>query len=568
MAESPFDRAMARVSALRRERGTWEPHYRELAKHMLPRRARWGGRSDLNRGDRLNDAIINNKPLLAARILASGLMAGITSPSRIWFRLTTADPDLADYGPVRKYLHLSEERLRWAFARSTYYSALADGIYPDISVFGTACGLMEEDAKVGLRVFTCPVGEYALAANARGEIDTIGRDRVPMTVRQLVHRFGTKTISTAAKNAWDRGNYETHIEVAHIIEPNDELDPGKAGPDGMAWSSKWMELGSDNRTFLGRGGYEEFPGLTPRWYTRDGDAYGRSPGMDALGDCKELQFLQRRLANLIDKSADPPMKASQALQMGRPTLLPGDTTYLPNGQGQVFEPSMVVNPSSIANLREHIAACEDRINAAFYADLWMYLLNDDRRQRGTATEVTEAKQETMLQLGPVLENLNGGLFDPSISRAFALLDRRGWLPPPPKELAGQELKTEFISVMHQIQKMTGLVGVRTLVQEIGVLASLGRSDALDKLNVDQIADEIASMVGTKPEMLLSSDEVAQVRQARATRQAAADNGAAMLAAAKGAKDASQIDPVGLQAVAGTVAPVAAAQGFPQPGASA
>jgi hypothetical protein len=132
------------------------------------------------------------------------------------------------------------------------------------------------------------------------------------------------------------------------------------------------------------------------------------------------------------------------------------------------------------------------------------------------------------------------------------------------------VKPDFISIMHQMQKMTSLTGVRTLVQETGNLAQLGRQDALDKLNIDVIVDEIASITGVKPEMVLSQDEVQAIRKARADQQKAMQQGQAMAEAAKGAKNLSAVDPTKLQDVAQSLAPVAAAQGgYPQlPGASA
>jgi hypothetical protein len=294
--------------------------------------------------------------------------------------------------------------------------------------------------------------------------------------------------------------------------------------------------------------------------------------MEALGDCKALQHLERRLAMMLDKLVNPPMKASEALRAGRASLLPGDNTYLPNGQGHVFEPSidMAALPPGIREAVQHITRHEDRIDAALMADLWLRILNDDRKQRATATEVEQGQQETMLQLGPVLENLNVALLEPSIARTDAILERRGWMPPVPQELSGQEIKVEFISIMHQAQKMTGLTAVRTVVQEIGLLAQLGRTDALDKLNVDVIADEIANMAGVKPEMLLTNDEVKAIRAQRQQRAQMQDAAAGAQAAASTAKDVSAVDPQRISDVAQALSPAAgAAGGFPLfPGAQA
>src|SRR5690606_12998366 len=104
MNDSPRQRVLRRWERLKQERSSWIAHWRELSDQIQPRRSRFL-QSDRNKGDRRNDKIINATPRRAARVLASGMMAGVTSPARPWFRLTTPDPGLAEFGPVREWLH-------------------------------------------------------------------------------------------------------------------------------------------------------------------------------------------------------------------------------------------------------------------------------------------------------------------------------------------------------------------------------------------------------------------------------------------------------------------------------
>src|SRR5258708_4235151 len=79
---------------MRTARTTFDPHWRELAENLLPRRSRWFV-SDVNKGDRRNQNIFDSTARFSVRTLQSGLQAGLTSPARPWFRLTTPDPSLA-----------------------------------------------------------------------------------------------------------------------------------------------------------------------------------------------------------------------------------------------------------------------------------------------------------------------------------------------------------------------------------------------------------------------------------------------------------------------------------------
>jgi hypothetical protein len=535
--ESPRVRLLKRHGSMREVFNTWKPALEDLAEHILPFRARWNA-ADFERGDRINDTIINNTPTVDARICSSGLMAGITSPARRWFKLATPDPELAEFGPVRMWLHMVEERLRWVFGRSNFYQALADGTYPDLTVFGFHASILEENPETVIRAEVLAIGEYFLAANEHGIVDTIHRE-LQMTVRQVVRRFGLANCSQAIKNLWDRSNYDVPRTIIHCIHPNGEYEPGYADRHGKKFASDWFELGTKEDTFLSRGGYEEFPGLCPRWNVRAGEAYARGPGSEILGDCKALQHLEEKLAVLVDKVVDPPMRASPEMMGKSGSLNPGDVTYTHGSSGRdgFYEPAMEVNPAAIVALERHIERQERHIHRGMFADLWMRVMADDRAQRPTATEIEQGKQETMLQLGPVLERLGPELLKPAIDRTFNILNRMGLLAdiPVPEELEGMELKVEFESILHQAQKAVGLGAIRTFVMEVTNLATLMATGApvLDKINADQVVDEVGDMTGIKPDLIRSDEDVVAMRDARAKQEQAAAQGAAMGEAAKG-----------------------------------
>jgi hypothetical protein len=265
--------------------------------------------------------------------------------------------------------------------------------------------------------------------------------------------------------------------------------------------------------------------------------------MDALGDAKALQQLERRKLQLIDKSVNPPMKAPMAMRNMRSSLLPGDMNYLPDtASGAMFEPAMQVDPRAIQHASAEIREHEARINAAFYADLWLLMSESDRRQI-TAREVDERHEEKMLQLGPVLERLQDELLDPLIDRVFNILLERGQLPPPPEEMQGMELRVEYISIMAQAQKLLGTAAVERLASFTGSLLQ-AKPDLIDKINWDKMVDEYARMLGTKSDLVVPDETVQQLRAARAQAAQAQQQSAAMQQAAEGAKTLSETDTEG------------------------
>lgn len=503
-------RHIKRYEALKSERASWLDQWRELTRHMRP----WGGRfleEKVNDGTRKDGAIINTKPLQAQRILQAGMMAGITSPSRPWFRVTTPDPKDAERDSVKAWLSKVEEVLRDTLQKANLYRSLHT-VYGDLSVPGTAVLFMEQHQERILHGRVLPIGSYALAANAEGVVDTAYRT-VRMTVLQMVQWFGEANVSTRVLDQHKRGDFDIWYDVVHCVLPNDVYQDGKLGPAGKRWASHWFELGGPegDEKMLRVSGYDEKPILAPRWEVTGENVYGNSPGMVALGDCRALQHAERRKAQIIDKVANPPMKASLAMRNTRVSLLPGDVTHVPDGGG-VYEPAYIVNPAALPAVSVEIQRHEARIDSAFYADLWLMLAQSEGQM--TAREVVERREEKLLQLGPVLESLHGELLSPLIDFTFGACLRRGLLPEPPEELQGQELKVEYLSILAQAQKMLGTVGVERLSGYIGGLAAINPA-VIDKFDMDQAVDEMASMLGVPPKVVRPDDAVEAMRAQRA-----------------------------------------------------
>jgi hypothetical protein len=142
-----------RLSALELERSSWRSHWEELQRYVLPRRGRFLSTPNQNdRGRKVGQAILDTTGTQAARVLASGMMAGITSPARPWFRLTLADRDLAESSAVRLWLDEVMKRIRRVIARSNIYNALPV-LYLELGVFGTAAMLLMEDYEDVVRAY-------------------------------------------------------------------------------------------------------------------------------------------------------------------------------------------------------------------------------------------------------------------------------------------------------------------------------------------------------------------------------------------------------------------------------
>ncbi|EPG6797198.1 portal protein [Klebsiella aerogenes] len=558
MAETIKEQLLKQVSLLNNDRSSFEPHWRELSDFINPRGSRFLV-TDVNRNDRRNSKTVDPTATLANRTLSSGMMSGITSPARPWFKLATPDPDMMDYGPVKLWLEAVQRRMNEVYNKSNLYQSLPL-LYSSLGTYSTGAMAVLEDDEDVIRTMMFPIGSYYLANSARGSVDTCYR-KFTMTVRQLVMEFGMSNVSTSVKGLWESGSYETWIEVIHSVYPNIDRDTGKLDSKNKRIKSVYFEVGGDNDKLLRESGFDEFPIMAPRWEVNGEDVYGSScPGMIALGQVKALQLEQKRKSQLIDKATNPPMVGPTSLKNQRVSLLPGDITYIDQITGQDgLKPAYLVNPNT-ADLLADIQDTRQMINSAYFVDLFMMLQNINTRSMPVEA-VIEMKEEKLLMLGPVLERLNDECLNPLIDRTFSIMARKNLLPPPPDVLQGMPLKIEYISVMAQAQKSIGLSSLSSTVGFIGQLAQV-KPEALDKLDTDQAIDAFAEMSGVSPTVIVPQEQVNQIRQDRAQQQQQQQAMAMGMAAAQGAKtlsEAQTADPSVLTAISGAVGAPAGGQ---------
>jgi len=214
------------------------------------------------RGDPVGSRIINETPIFALRTLAAGLMAGLTSPARPWFRLAVRDMDISCNTHVGLWLDIVTRRILSVLSQSNAYNAL-HVIYEELGCFGTGCVLIEEDYNDIIRCQTLTAGEYYLASSGKNQIDTLYREYV-LTVAQVVERFGLENGSPQVRSLWTSGQLDKEVNVAQAIEPNDDRAPQMPGLKGRKFRSVIWEWGQSQDRVLEIKGYHELPFCAPR----------------------------------------------------------------------------------------------------------------------------------------------------------------------------------------------------------------------------------------------------------------------------------------------------------------
>jgi len=484
-------------------------HWRDVSDYLLPRSGRYFV-DDRNRGGKRHNHIQDNTGTRALRVLAAGMMAGMTSPARPWFRLTTSIPELDESAAVKSWLADVTRLMQMVFAKSNTYRAL-HSMYEELGAFGTASAIVLPDFDTVIHHHVLTAGEYAVAMDARGRVNTLYRE-FQMTVAQMVREFGRNACSPAVQSLFDNGALDKWVTVIHAVEPREDRDTTRRDARNMAYQSVYFEAGGRDTHVLRESGFKQFPALCPRWAVLGGDIYGASPAMEALGDIRQLQHQQLRKAQGIDYLTNPPLQVPTSMKTREVDRLPGGITYVDAATGAGIRSAFEVK-LDLSHLLADIADVRERINGSFYADLFLMLANGNNPQM-TATEVAERHEEKLLMLGPVLERMHNEILDPLIEMTFTRMLEAGIVPPAPPDLQGMDLNVEFVSMLAQAQRAIATNSVDRFVMNLGQIAQL-KPEALDKFDADRWVDSYADMLGIDPDLVVPGEQVALIRQRRA-----------------------------------------------------
>ncbi|WP_277964598.1 portal protein [Pseudomonas sp. RIT-To-2] len=548
MADSLRKRAEKRLAMLKNERSSWEQNWRELSDFIMPMRSRVLC-TEVNKGDRRNNKIINNAATEDAGTMAAGMMSGLTSRSRPWFNLEIKSKAAMEFGPIKSWLFEATQRVRDALLRSNFYNC-QHVAYNEMGVFGTGPIWIDEDSKNVLRCDAFTAGEYYVANGADGKVNAFYRE-FKLTAAQMAEKFGRDALSDTAKSALDADGRDQWFDCVQMVEPNAERDPARKGSKNLPFIGLVWEKASPDDKVLEQKGFHEFPVAVMRWDTLPGDCYGTGPGRRCLGDIKALQLYERASARLGETGANPALQAPSSLRNQPSSTIPGGITYVDAvGAQNQMAPIYTPDPRWLAAYEAKIARCEQRISRSFYADLFLMISQlDDVR---TATEIASRKEEKMAQLGPVVERIDFEGLDPIIERVFGIMLRQSmpiwagviggepWLPEPPEEMANMEVEADYISILAQAAKAQAVTSLERYASFVGGLAA-AFPEAADKLDSDQLIDEYAEAIGVVPTVVRGDDAVAQIRQQRAQQQQAAQAQEAIANGIQGAKTLSDTE---------------------------
>lgn len=449
----------------------WRPHHQEVARYILPRRYSWlyanstamGSMSKAQSASRRNEFILDGTATIAVNILAAGMMNGITSPARPWFRLRFKGFEIEHLDiEARRWLEEVARRMQTVMNESNFYNCMAT-LYLDLVAFGTAAALFYEDFDDIIRCYNMACGEYRLVQDDRRVVSGCARI-IDMTLAQIVKRWGLDSLppEIRAKFALGGAALQHPYTICHLIEPNDD----RAGKLNLKFSHReyyWLKTDISGQ-MLEIAGYHEIPGIFPRWLLMGNDTYGTSPSMDALPDIIQLQHITKRKAQSLDYMIQPPMIADASLQNKPSAFLPRSVTFVPSASTVGAKPAYQINPP-IAEITADIREVQFRVKNFYHNDLFQMISQLDTVR--TAAEIDGRREEKLTMLGPVYQRFENEALDPAIQRIFNIMRRKDLFPPIPPQFADAEIEVQYVSVLADAQRAVGTGSIERFMQVVG-----------------------------------------------------------------------------------------------------
>jgi hypothetical protein len=516
------------------------PLAKDISEFIAPNRGRFDSfqqEPDTSHNLR-GSSIIDSHACDCLEIATNGLHSGLTPPSRPWFRLSFQDDGLNEYGPSKEWLSMLQTKTYGLLRASNFYSSI-HSLYAEVLSFATACLYMEEDFYTGLLFRPFTFGEYRIATDKRGKVDTVYR-KIQMTVKQMADRFGRDKLSLVLRNELDKSPLKTH-EILHAVQPRKNRDNQRIDAKNHNFESMWI-LTKDNPTILRESGFNDFPFVAGRWLVVGNDVYGTdSPGIRKLPDTKMLQDMEESALLGTHREVDPPVIAPTELQGVPIRTNAGGITYYDSSDNKDGLRPLYQSRFNIAGVEAKEQQIRERISIGFYNNLFMMIAQLKDQTHISATQIMEMQAEKLPQLGPFIERMEDEILDPVVTRCCQIILEnpiRFGMPMPPQEIAGVSFRIEYVSMLAQAQKLIGVKAIDETVLFAGQAAPIF-PDVLDNIDIDEALRARADLVGTPARVVRGKEAVIEIRKAKAQQQESMMQMAAMQQGLTAAQQASQ-----------------------------
>lgn len=493
---------------LRSDRSNWETTWQSSARWSLPNEATFTLRRE--QGTTRNRHVLDSTATTSLIMFGSALHTLMNNPASKWFNLGIEDTPRPSR-LQRRWLEYCRDVMLVHMARKNGIYSASHKAFIGIGAFGNAAALIDP-APGGVSIRTFGLQNALFRTNWGGEIDSVFYCK-QWDARQAMQRFPGKLSDTVRSEA-EAGvgasqQQDTKREYIYATIPVDDVVLGRLLPYHM--QSTAAEVGvwvsHQEQKTLDMSPYYDMPWVTPRWYLSDDEMYGRGPGIDVLPDIRMANRVKAAIVRGAEKLADPPLQIPDGGLMSPVRQYPGGHTYT---DGEIKIETLIPPGASRIDVGDKLLTdTQDAIRAGYFVSLFA---SEDSPVR-TATEVLQRQGEKNRMLSPMLVRLHTEFYSPIILRVFNVLQRGGYLPPPPEDLRGRAITAEYISPLAASQGEAEALAIQRYFEQLAPWAQVDQG-IFDYADTDMVAQVLGELLVVPSKVTRSQPEVDLVRKAR------------------------------------------------------
>jgi hypothetical protein len=518
-----------RLDALKSSRSVHEAVWRSCFDMTFPLRGSGFQSTDLDAqsGQSKRAELLDGTGTDSARILASGLMSGLTPANSLWFQLEVDDATEDE----ERWLDAVAPVL-WGSIHSANFDSEGFEAQLDLVAAGWFALYVDEDKDTGALSFEqWPLAQTYVASTKRGgKIDVVYRD-YKLTAEQAIEEFGEDALSEQTRKlAVDKP--DEFVSFVHAIYPRVGGHPEALLSVKLPFASCHCEVKS--KKIVRESGYHEFPVIVARWQRLPNSPYAIGPAFDALPDMRMLNTLSFDELAHADIAISGMWIAEDDGVLNPRTVKVGPRKIIVANSVDSMKPLVTGGDWQLA---EYIVKSKQAsIRKIFMAD---QLQPQDAPGDTTAYEVHVRVNLIRQLLGPTYGRLQAEYLQPLIDRTFGLRFRAGKLPPAPQSLRDKSFRAKYISPLARAQRGEEIAAMDQF-ETVLLQQSQIKPEVLDLYKFDDADRERSELLGVSQELIRTEDEIVALRTARAdAQQQAAQQQSVQVGADKFAEAAGQ-----------------------------
>ena len=212
-----------------------------------------------------------------------------------------------------------------------------------------------------------------------------------------------------------------------------------------------------------------------------------------------------------DKMVDPTMLVKDDGSVWPLTTKPGGVVFYRDEKPEWWE-----FKGNLSEINSAIEETKLEIQRGYFVDMFDPLID---RKNMTATEIMARVEQKLRFLTPIIGRLQSGLFNPMIQRVIGILSRQKKLPEMPPELSEKDFSIMYLGRLALALRTIETEGLTKTLQEWEPLAGMNIFEWLDNIKQDVAFRDSARNNGVPSTWLNSDDEVLQIRNDRAAKEA-------------------------------------------------